>query len=265
MTGFLYLLDDNGDRIDDLNEVEESLKIIEQKIDKVGVLQNKNVLPGFDDSLDEEQDIESLSEQVTMDFQKCHIRIKKIEALTKDSLSHQEKLVGNNAVMSLASRLQSLSSKFRASQSSYIQRLRGRDEKANDFLISSGLDTYINSDFSNTPEITRQEMQQIFEQQEQGVEDRVQSVNEIAKSIFEIAEIFRDLQTLTIDQGTLLDRIDFNIEKTSSAIKPAYEQLQIADKYQKKARSKYFYFIIILIAIIVLLLIILITKHSRKT
>jgi syntaxin 16 len=45
-----------------------------------------------------------------------------------------------------------------------------------------------------------------------------------------IAEIFRELQTLVIDQGTLLDRIDYNVEQMSVNVKSAVREL---DKVKK--------------------------------
>ena len=36
---------------------------------------------------------------------------------------------------------------------------------------------------------------------------------DIAKSIEELATIFKELAVLVIDQGTILDRIDFNMEQ----------------------------------------------------
>ena len=57
------------------------------------------------------------------------------------------------------------------------------------------------------------------------IDQREREVTQIAKSIHQLAEIFRDLQTLVIDQGTLLDRIDYNIEQTAVQVKEATVEL----------------------------------------
>eukprot|EP00958_Prasinococcus_capsulatus_P011456 scaffold1137_cov280-Prasinococcus_capsulatus_cf.AAC.2 len=43
-------------------------------------------------------------------------------------------------------------------------------------------------------------------------------------------QVMRDLSVLVIDQGTILDRIDYNIEQTAEHVEKAVEELQKADK-----------------------------------
>ena len=62
-------------------------------------------------------------------------------------------------------------------------------------------------------------------------------------------------------QGTILDRIDFNIETTSVRVDKGLQQLQKAEKYQKKNRKMYI--IAILAIIVVVLMIILIATRSH--
>lgn len=42
---------------------------------------------------------------------------------------------------------------------------------------------------------------------------RDQEIQHIARSIEELSQIFKELAVLVIDQGTVLDRIDFNMEQ----------------------------------------------------
>lgn len=70
----------------------------------------------------------------------------------------------------------------------------------------------------------------------------------------------RDLSVLVIDQGTILDRIDYNIEQTSEHVEKAVEQLQKADKHQKNSRM--FLCIIFLFCMVILFTFILIIKKA---
>lgn len=60
---------------------------------------------------------------------------------------------------------------------------------------------------------------------ERAISQREKEISEIAKSINSLATIFKDLQTMVIDQGTILDRIDYNIEQTAVHVEAAHEEL----------------------------------------
>lgn len=72
-----------------------------------------------------------------------------------------------------------------------------------------------------------------MESNEATIDQREREINQIAKSIHQLAEIFRDLQTLVIDQGTMLDRIDYNIEQSAIQLKEATVQLDKVCKCSK--------------------------------
>lgn len=57
---------------------------------------------------------------------------------------------------------------------------------------------------------------------------RDREITEIAKSIASLAELFKDLSVLVIDQGTLLDSVEYNIEQTSVQMAEAVTELKIA-------------------------------------
>mmetsp|Transcript_8022 Transcript_8022/g.27467 ORF Transcript_8022/g.27467 Transcript_8022/m.27467 type:complete len:108 (-) Transcript_8022:1013-1336(-) len=88
--------------------------------------------------------------------------------------------------------------------------------------------------------------------------ERDEKMKTISKSITEVAQIFKELAVLVIDQGTVLDRIDYNMEHTSERLQTATTQLVVANRSQSNARPlKYS---IILLLVIVVLLILLIQK-----
>jgi syntaxin 16 len=87
------------------------------------------------------------------------------------------------------------------------------------------------------------------------IAQREKEINEIAQGIIELANIFQELQTMVIDQGTLLDRIDYNVEKMSTDVKAAAEELTVASGYQRKSlKRKVMLLLVILIAGVFILL-----------
>lgn len=64
-------------------------------------------------------------------------------------------------------------------------------------------------------------------QNDAAIAQREREINDIAKGIIELSDIFRELQTMVIDQGTMLDRIDYNVERMGTEVKSAEKELKV--------------------------------------
>lgn len=82
----------------------------------------------------------------------------------------------------------------------------------------------------------------------------------IIESVNELAQIMKDLAVLVIDQGTILDRIDYNIQQVAASVEDGVVQIQKAEEHQKQ--SKIFVIISCLAVAIVLMIIIVIAKKA---
>jgi syntaxin 16 len=60
---------------------------------------------------------------------------------------------------------------------------------------------------------------------------RDRELREIAKSIGSLAELFRDLSSLVIEQGTVLDSVEFNLENTVVHMEEAVRELDTATRF----------------------------------
>ena len=93
------------------------------------------------------------------------------------------------------------------------------------------------------------------------VNERDEEITKIAKNIEELAAIFKELSDMVIDQGTILDRIDYNMEQTVEQSKEGIEQLKKAEDHQKNSLSVKC--IILLCVLIFVMVLILIFKHKK--
>ena len=75
-------------------------------------------------------------------------------------------------------------------------------------------------------------------------------------------QIMRDLGALVVEQGTLLDRIDHNIQESAVKIEEGTKQIVQAEKTQKSSRM--FLCIIALVVLIVVMLIIVIARNAMR-
>ncbi len=91
--------------------------------------------------------------------------------------------------------------------------------------------------------------------------ERDASIIKLADEINQISELIKSLHSLVIDQGSIVDRIDYNIESTLSNVKIGNLHLEKAEKYSRSSKS--IICICVLILLILALVIILIYKNTK--
>lgn len=81
------------------------------------------------------------------------------------------------------------------------------------------------TDKSFSQSTLQQTSQKHFKSNDAAILQREREINDIAKGIIELADLFKDLQNMVIDQGTMLDRIDYNVENMAVNVKAAETEL----------------------------------------
>lgn len=224
-------------------EVSHNMSQIRDKMHALLRAHQKAALPTFSDfgdggSSSAKDDVDVLTRQVTALFKKCEGRLK---LLAKVPGGGQEgaKVRGNMA-KALAGELQALSQDFRKQQKTYLQKIQRQQESVSgggaggliDFdTDSAGGGGGGDADFG----FTEAQLLQAREGDQMSLE-RDKEVLGIAKSVEDLAMIMRDLSVLVIDQGSVVDRIDYNMEQTATAVEQGVKELVKADKTQKKSR-----------------------------
>ena len=99
---------------------------------------------------------------------------------------------------------------------------------------------------------------------EPAITQREREIEDIAQGIIELANIFQELQTMVIDQGTMLDRIDYNVERMAVDVKEADKELIIATGYQKKSTKRKIILLLILIVAGVMILLLMKPKKGSN-
>lgn len=81
------------------------------------------------------------------------------------------------------------------------------------------------------------------------INQRSQELSSIAQSITELADLFRDLGDMVVEQGTLLDSVEYNIETVGREMKGAVEELEQATVYRKNTGRRKCIFLLVLIIV----------------
>lgn len=160
---------------------------------------------------------------------------------------------------SLAKQLQELSVQFRQSQRKYLVEVQA--QKSGGLVPDSKFGIDLTTDSAGGEFFTTQQLA-VVDDLTEAVQSRDKEIVKIAQSIEELGQIFKELAVLVIDQGTILDRIDYNMEAVVEHTKTGIKQLEKAERSQKSARP--LRCIICLSSLIFVLLIILILKHRPR-
>eukprot|EP01092_Planopodium_desertum_P010762 TRINITY_DN48502_c0_g1_i1.p1 TRINITY_DN48502_c0_g1~~TRINITY_DN48502_c0_g1_i1.p1 ORF type:complete len:241 (+),score=46.16 TRINITY_DN48502_c0_g1_i1:70-723(+) len=203
---------------------------------------------GRGDPIHDEEKIEILTDEITGLIRKTRM---KINSIGKDAeLNDEEKKMRNNLQASFASYLQNLSKNFRKKQTKYLERMTDKKSRIQKGTLLAALsgeldepkkDEYVDPGFSDA-QLDMLQMTAVR------VDQRDEELRKIAQSINELTTIMEDISLLVIEQGTLLDRIDYNIEMTLEETKQGVEQLEKAEKETKKSTVK---ICIIVLAIVI--------------
>ncbi|KAJ5443832.1 uncharacterized protein N7458_007704 [Penicillium daleae] len=264
--------------VDVQEEVSELLADIAQKSTELDKLHQKHLLPGFGDEdlrRHDEGIIERLTQDVTRSFHNCQKSIKRIDMMVRESkqqggVTSGEETMAKNIQISLASRVQESSARFRKKQSTYLKKLRDLEGLStpfdrsptpvqNPFADPSLMESEVDKSFSQT--MLMQTQQRATGQNDAAIAQREREINDIAKGIIELSDIFRELQTMIIDQGTMLDRIDYNVERMGTEVKAAEKELKVATNYQRRSTKRK---VMLLLALVVIGLIIVLVVKPKK-
>lgn len=267
--------------LDKQDEVADLLTSISKKTTQLDSLHSKHVLPGFDDEdvkKREEREIERLTQDITKSYQQCQKAIRRVESMAKEARSHSdggnaEETMARNLMISLATKVGDSSAVFRKKQANYLKKLRalsGMGSPADGASTPSQGNPYLDPSMMESDadrSLGQSTIQQAQTQKKRQGNDtliaqREKEIEDIAQGIIDLANIFQELQTMVIDQGTMLDRIDYNVERMTSDVKAADQELNVATGYQKKSTKRKI--ILLLILIIAGVIILLFLKPRRR-
>ncbi|GKA21835.1 syntaxin-41-like protein isoform X1, partial [Tanacetum coccineum] len=131
--------------------------------------------------------------------------------------------------MSLATDLQSLSVELRRKQSHYLKCLQQQQKESSDGV---DLEMNYNGKHSKSEDdgfdglgFSEHQMAKL-KKSEAFTMEREREIQQVGESVNELAQIMKDLSVLVIDQGTIIDRIDYNIQNVAATVDEGLKQLK---------------------------------------
>ncbi len=184
-------------------------------------------MPKFDDQENKKLNkaIKSLVKEMTKDLKKCEILIKEIINDTNDidfDLNNEQ--IKQNLKQNILTKLNEFTKKFKINQELYSSKFHDLvcdEDLANTSMRNKDIDLKGSSDFLATQDNNEQ------------LRKRDNELNILLDSVNELAQLFKDMQTLVMEQGTILDRIDYNIDIASTNISKGKKNIIKADEHLK--------------------------------
>lgn len=249
--------------VDLVNDIQGDMNALQGRMDTLARLHESRLRITFDMAAEneKEREIEIVTAEITKGFNRCGMRIKRIDAdqdtVAADAMTQAELRLRANIKRGLATRLHEMSGRFRAAQKAYIA-------SVSKLRASGSFNALLGSAAGGAGGIGEEDRDTGFTDAqlselataEEDTDERMREIQRIAKSVEELAVLFKDLAALVVEQGTLLDRIDHNMETAVEATKKGVKELKKAEEYQKSARPiKCMAVLMVLIIICVIIII----------
>jgi len=151
------------------------------------------------------------------------------------TLSYREKSMMQNVHNSHVEILQTRTSEFTKQQNSFKERLDKKNllktNSINGPLKESS--TFFSIDDSEPSEDTIQRQMML----DKSIEIREAAIGNVQKDVYELNVLFKEVAKMVVEQGSVLDRIDYNIDLTADRVEQGHEELVKAREYQKKNKK----------------------------
>ena len=221
---------DNSNYVESYKKVNNILDELLTNFASLKSFQQERIKPKFVDEDIQNKKIDGEIDKLIIKMMK---KIKFCEALTKmikekkSEVNTSLEKVKNNIKIFLTTKIQNFSNEFRQNQQQYLKYLKdmgiiiySNEDKNNKSgsLLNDNDDEKKNFLYTKDDDVNIQ------------IKKRDEDIDILVKSINELSGIFKDLQNIVQEQGTILDRIDYNINIS-------YENSQEGLKNLKKAEQ----------------------------
>nr|XP_043628705.1 syntaxin-43-like [Erigeron canadensis] len=241
--------------VDVSDEIAANVQRARSKMAELAKAHAKALMPSFGDGREDQRRIEALTHEITDLLRKSEKRLKRLSA----GGTSEDSNIRKNVQRSLATDLQSLSVELRKKQSTYLKRLQQQKEGPDGVDLEmnlNGKQSRRDDDEFDDLGFNEHQMAKLKKSEAFTVE-REKEIQQVVESVNELAQIMKDLSVLVIDQGTIVDRIDHNIQNVAASVDEGLKQLQKAERSQKRGGMIMCATILVIMCFVMLVLLIL--------
>jgi len=267
--GYMGSSDSNDDNIDiqQMNErkwlniiaeIDKTLAKIPRAITDLEQAHTNRLKVSFDEEKDIENDqiINAKSDTVMSLFKTADQQIKSLA-----HISNRDDMIAQNCIKSKVMALKPFSERFKLIRQKYNESIKTTHQS---HIIDLSHTPTASSNFYDQNQYSEQtqEHQQAMQIDENLLHARTDQIQQLAQDISLLTDMFKDLDTMVETQGTVLDRIDYNIENANIHADKGVAELKQAVEYKKGCKTTAC--VIILLVIMIILASLLGVRENRR-
>ena len=169
------------------------------------------------------QSIGKIVHEISLQLQLYERNVKELIKLNLDNQVHN--IIKSNLQQALVEKAKEFSRKFKLNQELYTKKYKelvGEDDPTNEV-----------NNFMKEEEQNQNDNFLMTDNSKQVLKKRDTELNKLLNSVSDLAGIFKDMQVLVMEQGSILDRIDYNIDVASTNVVKGKNSLIKANDYHK--------------------------------
>jgi len=160
---------------------------------------------------------------ITTQLQLYERTLKDLMKLNLDNNIHN--IIKSNLQQALVEKVKEYTRKFKLNQELYTKKYKE--------LVGEDDPTIEINTFMKEEENNQKDNFLMVDNSHQMLKKRDTELNQLLNSVQDLAGIFKDMQSLVMEQGSILDRIDYNIDIASTNVVKGKNSLIKANEYHK--------------------------------
>jgi syntaxin 16 len=233
--------------VDIYEETQEKIRKIHEISKEEQKLVAKRIKQQFGDHTDLDKQIDKKSSDATRLLHECETNLTRISQMGADETESQSK-IRKNIQRSLATQIQEAAALLRRQQKGLLDKLQD--------LNNTGGSTDIDLENNDYSEDLKDMMLA-----EDIARERDEDINRLIDNINELSHLFKQMNQIVIEQGTIVDRIDYHLEQAVDHTKKAKKELVKAKKAMDSKCAQNVIKILIILNVIFSILLVL--KFSK--
>ena len=204
--------------MDIYEQCDNLLKDFDIEFNKLKEEQQKRIVPNFNETESKliTQNIQMISSKMTIQLKKCRQLTKELKTLLANS--DVDENVKINMYQNLLNRLAETTRALQINEEMQLQKYQEFNGVEDSFFNINNYDSIETTQTQNFKSIDTKKIDV--------VKDRNKEIDQIVKTVNDLKEIFQEVSEMVIFQGTILDRIDYNIYQSRHNIRKGNRDME---------------------------------------